>query len=204
MVKFTTQLVSVFLLALVLVSNKGFAQDVNTSDPYKLVMDLGTQLFKAVGAAKEQQANSPEQMAVLVDSMLMPYIDVPFASYKILGSQLKKTTKEQRKGFVNAMQRDLTKTYSTALAQYNDQIVNYAPARSVGNKRVVAVKTVLVSPGAPDVDMIFKLRKNKKTGQWKAYDLVVEGISLIDAKRAELAKPLRDKGIVHVTGLISQ
>ena len=189
-------------IVLIAFSSLSIAQNVDTKDPYKLIMDLGTQVFQAVGEAKEQNANTPENMARLVNKLMMPYIDVPFASYKILGSQLKKTTKDERKAFVEAMQHDLVKTYSSALAQYNDQTINYEPAREVGKKKMVAVKTVLLTPDGPDVDMIFKLRRNKKTGNWKAYDLVIEGISLVDSKRAELAKPLRDKGITHVTDLI--
>ena len=185
-------------------SSLSIAQSVNTKNPYQLIMDLGTQVFEAVGDAKQQNANSPEEMVKLVNKLLMPYVDVPFASYKILGSQLKKTTKEERKAFVSAMQLDLVKTYSSALSQYNDQTINYEPAREVGRKKMVAVKTVLLTPDGPDVDMTFKLRRNKKTGEWKAYDLVIEGISLVDSKRAELAKPLRDKGITHVTSLIMQ
>lgn len=193
--------VAIVLLAF---SSLSIAQSVNTKNPYQLIMDLGSQVFEAVGDAKQQNANSPEEMAKLVNKLLMPYVDVPFASYKILGSQLKKTTKDERKAFVNAMELDLVKTYSSALAQYNDQTINYEPAREVGRKKLVAVKTVLLTPDGPDVDMIFKLRRNKKTGEWKAYDLVIEGISLVDSKRAELAKPLRDKGIGHVTNLILQ
>lgn len=202
MIKFATKLF--ITITLLFASAISFAQEVNTKNPYQLIMSLGEQVFQAVSEAKQQNANTPEQMAKLVDELMMPYIDVPFASYKILGSQLKKTTKDERKNFVAAMEKDLIKTYSAALAQYNNQTITYEPEKKVGKKKTVAVRTVLVSPEAPEIDMIFKLRKNKKTGQWKAYDLVVEGISLVDSKRAEFAKPLRDKGVSHVTEMISR
>lgn len=201
MTKFATQFLAA--ASLLFFSVASFAQ-VDTKDPYQLIMDLGDQVFHAVSEAKQNQANTPEQMAKLVDELMMPYIDVPFASYKILGSQLKKTTKQERKNFVAAMEQDLIKTYSAALAQYKDQTINYEPAKKIGNKKTVSVRTILVSPNAPEVDMIFKLRKNKKTQQWKAYDLVVEGISLIDSKRAELSKLLRDKGVAHVTTVLAK
>lgn len=202
MIKFAKKLA--VTVTLLFASTVSLAQEVNTKNPYQLIMGLGDQVFQAVSEAKQKKTNTPENMAKLVDELMMPYIDVPFASYKILGSQLKKTTKDERKNFVAAMEKDLIKTYSAALAQYNDQTITYEPEKSVGKKKTVAVRTVLVSPEAPEIDMIFKLRKNKKTGQWKAYDLVVEGISLVDSKRAELAKPLRDKGIGHVTQMISR
>ena len=67
---------------------------------------------------------------------------------------------------------------------------------------MIDIKTELVSNDAQPINMIFKLRKNSKTGEWKAYDLIVEGISLIDAKRSELSKPLRVNGIDYVTNML--
>jgi len=170
----------------------------NKSSPFSLVQELGDEIFKSVAAAKQQNEGNQELIQLIVERQLMPYIDVKFASYKILGPQLKKSKKDERSLFVNAMQRNLVATYSSALAQYNNQTIKYEPAKEVGNKKTVAVKTELISPSQPPVNMTFKLRKNKKTGEWKAYDLVVEGISLVDAKRAELSKPLRANGIKYV------
>ena len=170
----------------------------NKTSPFNLVQKLGEEVFKSVAAAKNQETDNQELMQLIVERQLMPYIDVKFASYKILGPQLKKSKKDERVLFVYAMQKNLVATYSSALAQYNNQTIKYEPAREVGNKKTVAVKTELISPNQPTVNMTFKLRKNKKTGEWKAYDLVVEGISLVDAKRAELSKPLRANGIKYV------
>lgn len=166
--------------------------------PYSLVQSLGEQVFAAVASAKGEDAEIEALMQVIVERQLMPFIDVKFASYKILGTQLKKSQKDERALFVDAMKQNLISTYSSALSQYDNQSIIYEPAREVGNKKTVTVKAELVATGAPTIDMIFKLRKNKKTGEWKAYDLVVEGISLVDAKRAELSKPLRQNGIRYV------
>lgn len=187
----------------ILVSHAASAEQIDTKNPYNLVKSLGEKVFEAVAEIKSSDNASTEQMETLIEDMLMPYIDVPFASYKVLGSQLKKTNKEQRQDFIEAMKIDLIKTYSSALEQYDDQYVTYEPSKDTSAKKMVSVKTILQSPNAPNVDMTFKLRKNRKTGDWRAYDLVVEGISLIDSKRAELAKPLRDKGVNHVIALIN-
>ena len=180
------------------------AEAVNDENPYQLVTDLGQQLFEAVTLAKETNKSSPAEMENLIDELLMPYIDVPFASYKILGTHLRKTTKQERTEFVDVMSRELKEIYSSALSQYNNQSIRYETVKQVTNKKMVSVKTTLLSPESSNIDMTFKLRQNSKTNKWKAYDLVVEGISLIDSKRAELAKPLRDKGIQYVTQLVAE
>lgn len=192
------------LTATTLLSTSTLAVSSDTDSPYSMIKNVGEQVFASVGEAKQKDQINDENMQTIIKTVLMPYIDVTFASYKILGPQLKKTTKEQRTDFVQAMEKSLIKTYSSALSQYNNQTVRYESAKDVGNKSMIDIRTELVSEDAPAINMIFKLRKNSKTGEWKAYDLIVEGISLIDSKRSELSKPLRVKGIDYVTGLLSE
>ena len=47
--------------------------------------------------------------------------------------------------------------------------------------------------------MDFKWRKNSKTGQWQAYDMVAEGVSMVDTKKNEWAGILRQQGIDALT-----
>lgn len=168
------------------------------SSPYKLVQSIGTKVFQSVSRAKALSGDQEQLMSIIIEKQLMPFIDVTFASYKVLGSQLKKSTKAERLLFVEAMRQNLVATYSSALAQYTDQEIRYEQEKSVTGKRSVSVKIELIAANKPNIDMLFKLRKSKKTGEWKAYDLVVEGISLVNAKRAELAGLIRQHGIEHV------
>lgn len=194
---------SFVLISASIVSTTVKAYDnVDTSSPYKLVETLGVKVFEAVGSAKANGQITEQHMQNLIEELMMPHIDVPFASYKILGPQLKKISKDERKAFVNAMKNDLLKTYSSALAQYDNQTVKFEPAKEVKQKKTVAVKADLIAQNGQVINMIFKLRKNKKTNQWKAYDLVVEGISLVASKRAELSKPLRSNGVEYVINLL--
>lgn len=185
-----------------LILTLAFSNQVNAetqSSPYQLIKSLTEQVFEQVSQAKAEQPNSVNSIEDIINNTLMPHVDVAFASYKILGAQLRKTTKEERAAFVDAMRTDLIKTYSSALAQYNNQKVVYESEKPTTDKTLVAIRAELIAQSQPSVDMVFKLRKNKNTGEWKAYDLVVEGISLVDSKRAELSRPLRSLGIEHVT-----
>ncbi len=171
-----------------------------TKSPYVIIEELSQVVFKSVSQAKalKDKENEKSRMQLIVEEQLIPFVDIRFASYKILGPQLKQSTKEERDLFVDAMQKILIETYSAALTQYNDQKIQYEQARDVSDRKTVAIRTELEQPGAKPLSMVFKLRKNGKTNEWRAYDLIVEGVSLVDAKRAELSKPLRDKGIGKV------
>jgi phospholipid transport system substrate-binding protein len=43
------------------------------------------------------------------------------------------------------------------------------------------------------------MRQNKKTQKWKAYDMIIEGISLLSTKQAEISKRIKKNGVDQVT-----
>ena len=58
---------------------------------------------------------------------------------------------------------------------------------------LVAVKLMIHEEGKKDLEMVLKMRKNSKTGEWKAFDLVGENISILDAKTSEIFPVLSSK-----------
>ncbi len=65
------------------------------------------------------------------------------------------------------------------------------------------MKTKIVEPGKPDIKIDFKVREDRD-GDWRAYDMIAEGISLLDAKQSELQGILRQQGIEYVSDLLEQ
>jgi phospholipid transport system substrate-binding protein len=59
-------------------------------------------------------------------------------------------------------------------------------------------------PNRDPINISFKVRRNSKTNEWKAFDMVAEGISLLDSKQKELAGLIRQKGLPHVTELLKE
>lgn len=56
----------------------------------------------------------------------------------------------------------------------------------------------------PDLKITFKVRKNKRTGEWLAYDIVAEGISLLSSKQREFEAIRRTGGIVGAIDIMSK
>jgi phospholipid transport system substrate-binding protein len=73
----------------------------------------------------------------------------------------------------------------------------------VTDERTVTVRAVVKEPGRPDINLAFKLRKSSKTNEWKAYDMVAEGISLLSSKQSEFQAILRKDGIQKVIDLMN-
>ncbi|WP_448566562.1 MlaC/ttg2D family ABC transporter substrate-binding protein [Thalassotalea ganghwensis] len=190
---------SLLLIALSLLPCQAVANQAPLS-PYKVVEETGSRLFERIKNNQQELKKFPELMRDIVKEELMPAIDYRYAAFKILGNKhLSKTTKEQRQNFVESMKQYLVRTYASALTQYHDQQVLFEPEKSTGDKSIVAVTAKIVEANKPEIDLVFQLRKNKQTGEWKAFNLIAEGISLLDSKRAELNNRIEKYGIEQVT-----
>lgn len=185
----------VFLLVY---TTSAFSAEIVSTSPYVVLKSIGTKLFSRIAANQQEIKKFPALMQVIVEEELMPSIDYQYASYRILGKNLRNTTKKQRAKFISSMRKYLARTYSAALMQYKNQQVIFEPEKSVKGKKIVAIKTQIVDSNRPTIDVIFKMIKNKKTGEWKAFDMTVEGISLLSSKKAELSKKIAKQGVEQV------
>jgi len=192
-------LARVLLAFLLLNSLSAQSAEISQPSPYTVLAGVGNNLFTRIAANQQEIKKFPNLMNVIVEEELMPAIDYKYAAYRILGKHLKKTSKEQRAKFVNSMRSYLARTYANALKQYKNQQVIFESEKPVKGKRIVAVKTQIVEMNKPTIDVVFKMRQNKKTGQWKAFDMVVEGISLLSSKKAELGRRIAKQGVEQVS-----
>ena len=183
-----------FLLATVSQAN-----EISKSEPYSMIQQVADKTFTRFKNEQAAIKQSPNQLKTIVLEELVPYVDYKYAAYKVLGSNLKKTTKEQRSKFVPVFRDYLVTTYAQVFTLYNDQKVNFEPAKNIKAKtRIVAVKTTIVEPGRDPINLSFKVRRNKKTNEWKAFDMVAEGISLLDSKQKEVNSLIKKHGIDNV------
>ena len=190
--------VTLFSLASSIMSNSVSATEVEVS-PYVVLEKTGQQLFSRIAANQKELKAFPLTMRTIVEEELMPSIDYKYAAYKILGKHLRKTTPEQRSKFVESMRFYLVRTYATALKQYKNQQVIFETDKPTNGKRIVSVSTKIIDNNRPTINIEFKMRQNKKTKQWKAFDMVVEGISLLSSKQAELSRRIAKQGVDQVT-----
>jgi len=167
--------------------------------PYKVLETTGNKLFSRIAANQQELKKFPGLMRQIVAEELMPAVDYKYAAYRILGKKLRSTSKEQREKFVESMHHYLVRTYATALNQYKNQKVIFEPEKPTKGKKIISVNTQILDPNKPTINIAFKMRKNKKTKEWKAFDMVVEGISLLSSKQAEFSRRIAEQGLDQVT-----
>ena len=193
-----------FLLLVVLLTGilqKSYAEVATpAASPYQVIEVTGNKLFAKIADNQSALKKFPELMREIVEEELMPSIDYKYAAFKILGKHLRKSSKEQRAKFVTAMRSYLVRTYAGALTQYHNQKVLFEPEAKLKPKaKSASVDVKIVDTGKPDIKITFQMRKDKKSQQWKAYDMIVEGISLVSSKQAEFNRKISELGLDQVT-----
>jgi phospholipid transport system substrate-binding protein len=179
------------------------ASGMESDDPYVFVKDVASATFAKM---KQDQAiikKDPQVLRQIVEQQLMPHIDHTYAALSVLGTQAKDIPREKLDQFFEQFRLYLLTTYSGSLSSYTDQIVEFEPSRPIENKKIVSVKGTIKEAGKPDISITFQVRRNKEN-QWKAFDLVAEGISMVQSKRAEFAPMIRQKGIDSVIEFMQQ
>lgn len=189
-----------WLVMFSLLSGTSLAQE----NPYKILQDVATKTFSRIKAEQAIVQKDPEQLKVIVEEELLPYIDYKFAGAKVLGKHFKSVPRNQIPLFFEEFRKYLIATYAVALAQYEDQDVLFEPEKDFDGKKAVTVRALIKDDNRPDIKIAFKVRRNSKTKEWKAYDMVAEGISVLSSKRSEFESILRQEGIERVIAIMQE
>ncbi|MCD9557269.1 phospholipid-binding protein MlaC [Photobacterium carnosum] len=188
------------MLCLLAIPMLAQATTVDQTNPYKMMNTVSAHLFGTLKAEQTKIKANPEQLRVIVKQELLPYINTRYAAYKVLGSNLRNTTAEQRDAFTAAFTDYLVASYAQVLTQYTDQKIELESPKPVpADRSIISVRVDIVGPQRPPIRLDFKLRLNKKTKEWQGFDMVAEGVSMLSTKQSEWSGQLRTKGIDAVT-----
>lgn len=185
--------------------DKNAAQQVEQyTDPFKMMEVVADKTFQRIARDQELIAQDKEHLRVIVNEELVPYVDSRYAALTVIGRSvnLRELPREEFDNFVVAFEDYMVASYAGALTYYRDQKVIIQPARPPENQSIMTIKTRVIDPGKPDITIDFKLRRNRGSEHWLVYDMVAEGISLLDSKRAELSNLIRQQGVARVTELL--
>jgi phospholipid transport system substrate-binding protein len=110
-----------------------------------------------------------------------------------VGRGWRTATPEQKKQLVDQFRTLLARTYSNAFVQYRDQTINYKPLKLDPAATDVTVRTEIARPSGAPVQIDYTL--GKKGADWKAYDVIVGGVSLVTNYRDEFSAQIQSGGI---------
>lgn len=191
------------LITLMLYTSTGAVANNAPINPGVFIAQVANDTFAEIKQLRKTRNSDTKALERIIEKTLLPHVDHVYSGLLILGSSANSSAKADIGAYLAVFKDYISSTYASSLNYYNNQDVQFEPIKDFQNKDKVSVNARVKEQGKPDVQMQFKLRLDK-SGQWKAYDLVVEGISLVQSKRSEFAPILRQKGITGLTELLQQ
>ncbi|UEG20197.1 phospholipid-binding protein MlaC [Pantoea ananatis] len=189
-----------FLMIAMLVVTPLAATAADQSNPYKLMNEAANKTFTRLKSEQPKIKQDPNYLREIVRQELLPYVQIKYAGALVLGRFYRDATPAQREAYFKAFGDYLAQAYGQALALYHGQTYQIEPEKPIGNTNIVAIRVTIIDPqGRPPVRLDFQWRKNSQTGNWQAFDMIAEGVSMITTKQNEWGDLLRTKGIDALT-----
>lgn len=175
------------LLALMTVS-KVIADDLQ--QPQEVIKTVSETLQKRL-QDKSFTRNFAE-VTQFVNGVIFPHTDFDRIAPLVLGKHWKTATAGEKQRFKQEFQTLLVRTYSRAFVEYNNWTMRFMPLEVTKQTNKVIVKTKVLQPGVQPVEVNYRMFLSK--GQWKVYDIMIEGVSLVTNYRSSFNTEIQNKG----------
>jgi phospholipid transport system substrate-binding protein len=164
--------------------------------PQELVQNSAQRMLAELDKNRAVYKADPSKLDDLVGNVLLPYFDTDYAARLVLGQTWRTATPEQRKRFVDAFYRSLLRNYGAALVDFTGDRFIVLPYKGDANDTTATVRTEVKRSTGDKVPVNFSLRKTPEG--WKAWDVVIEGISYVKSFRTDFASEIQQKGLDDV------
>mgnify|MGYP006276789845 CR=1 FL=1 len=124
----------------------------------------------------------------LVDRIINPHVDFDRVAILVLGKNWKAATPEQQAKFKKEFRMLLVRTYTTAFTEYSDWHINYLPLDGDASDKKAMVKTEIIQSGGKPVAVNYRMINDGS--EWKVYDVLIEGVSLLQNYRTSFGDEL--------------
>jgi phospholipid transport system substrate-binding protein len=161
--------------------------------PDALVKRVSQEALQIIKTDPNVQAGDQSRIRDLIETKLTPHFDIDRMTALAAGRAYRSATPEQKKRLGEEFKTLLIRTYSSALRQYRDQTIDYKPLRADPGATDVVVRTEVIRPGQPPVEIDYSM--GKTPDGWKAYDVIVGGVSLVTNYRDEFTQQVQAGGI---------
>lgn len=159
--------------------------------PPQMTIDQVSEQMK-LKLQNDQLTNDFSDIVETVQEIVYPSIDFNRISALVLGKYWKTASKEQKLRFKKEFQMLLIRTYARAFTEFDDWTVNFLPMKLKDGKTKALVKTEILQPNEKVVAINYRMRLSK--GKWKAYDIIIEGVSLVTNYRNSIKNEVKRSG----------
>jgi phospholipid transport system substrate-binding protein len=144
----------------------------------KLLKTLGDPAFKA---------KPEDERIAIIGAEIETVFDFKELSRRTLGRDWKKMKPEQQKEFVQLFKELLQGVYADRLLAYSDQKILFDKETMLKKGRA-EVQSFLQTSDGKKIPLFYRL--TDKSGSWKVYDVIIEGVSMVKNYRTQFREIL--------------
>ena len=184
-----------------IVATPSFAQDpapagapASQQTPEQIIQSIADQLASAIDGHRDELKQNQDKLISIIDEVLLPHFDIDYASILVLGQHAREATPAQRERFAKAFYNSITHRYAEGLLDYTRGRVKVLPFSGDLNDKRTVVRTQVKLDNGKLVSIDYAFRKTR-SGDWKAYDVIIEGISYVTNYRNQVDAEIRKSSI---------
>ena len=161
--------------------------------PSEVVESAAKSMLQGLEANRAAYRKDPSKVGELVEMYLLPHFDIQYSARLVLGKHWASATPEQRERFANAFYHTLVDNYGSALAEFTSDRLKVFPTKVEPNADRATVRTEVTRDNGDHVPVSYSLHKTDDG--WKAWDVVIEGISYVKSFREDFGAAIDQQGL---------
>ena len=163
----------------------------------KLVLESSTRILSTLESRRTEFKGDPAALKSYVNTEFNRLFDREYAARLVLGLHGRGASDADVKLFSDALADNLLSRYGTALLDFNAKPkMRIKSETALPGGRGVKVSSEFILAGGQAVPVDYLMRNNG--GQWKLFDVMIEGISYVQTFKNQFDAPLRTKSIAQV------
>lgn len=167
------------------------------NSPSKLVLDNSTRILNTLESRRAEFTADRSKLRDFMKSEFDTVFDRDYAARLVLGTHGRGASDADVALFADALADSLMQRYGSSLLDFNTRLqVRVKSETPIRGGAIVKVSSEYVRPAGEPIPVDYLMRQSG--GQWKLFDVMVEGVSFIQTFRNQFDAPLRQKSIPQV------
>jgi phospholipid transport system substrate-binding protein len=167
-----------------------------TEGPTEVVQAAAQGMLQDLDKDRDAYRRNPAKVGQLVDKYLLPHFDTEFSARLVLGQHWRDATPDQRQRFIDAFYHSLLNNYGTALSDFTSDRLKIFPSKVDPDTTRATVRTEVKRDNGDRVAVNYYMHKTPQG--WKAWDVVIDGISYVNSYREDFGPQIEQHGIDSV------
>jgi phospholipid transport system substrate-binding protein len=159
----------------------GGAKDTVETQINKMLTKMQTPEFK--GLDRDAKIN---EISTIIDEIF----DWQELSRRTLGREWKKFSPDQQKEFVSLFEKLLQDIYADRVLAYTSEKIEFGKETELKKGRA-EVESYIITTDGTRVPLFYRL--TDKSGKWRVYDVIIEGVSMVKNYRGQFRQILSNK-----------